>query len=296
MESLKIAKHDHYYHTHDDFFNHPFDFVHAFLMKDYDIGMHEQEFYEINVITDGSGVHYINNSLVPAHKGDVFIIPPNISHGYVGGKGFDVLHVILSDDFMHKYIADMQQLPYFFTLFGAEPLMRGKSSTPLHLSLSENELNDALFILMEIARYDQFTNPADCLIRNNLAMVSIGLLCNAYTANIQKPNSPYNEDKALMDSITHIHERYFEKITIDDLTRIAHLSRTSYIKKFKEICKMTPSAYITKVRIDSATAMLSNTALPISEIAYRTGFYDTSHFIKTFENHYGITPIEYRRK
>ena len=96
MEMNKLKNHGHYYYTHSDFFNHSSDLVHAFLMKDYDIGMHEQEFFEINIISRGSGFHYINNNAINANEGDVFIIPPKISHGYVGGEGFDVFHVIMS--------------------------------------------------------------------------------------------------------------------------------------------------------------------------------------------------------
>ena len=296
MEFRRLADHKHYYHTHSDFFNNSSDLVHAFLMKDYDIGMHEQEFYEINVITKGHGIHYIDNNCVDASVGDVFIIPPKISHGYVGGMDFDVFHVILSDSFMNKYIADLQQLPSFYILFGAEPLMRGKTTTPLHLTLSNEELEDTLNILKELARYKNYNDAVEGLLRNSFAMVAIGLLCNAYNKGSQKTDPPLCEDRALMESISFIHERYFEKITIEDLTRIAHTSRSSYIKKFKEICKISPSAYVTKIRIESASIMLLNTNLSVSEIACRTGFYDASHFAKTFENVYSLSPVEYRSK
>lgn len=296
MHSSKLANHEHYFHTHSDFFHYSSDLVHAFLMDNYNIGMHEQEFYEINIITRGKGLHYINNTLVHAKEGDVFIIPPKVSHGYVGGDGFDVFHVILSDAFINKYIADLQQLPSFFTLFGAEPLMRGKTSYPLHLTLSKDIFTPTLNILFEISRYVNYNNPAECLIRSNLAMASIGLLCNAYATSNPNTDFSFSEECALMDSISYIHERYFEKITIEDLLQIAHMSRTAYIKKFKDICKMSPAAYIIKTRIESSAVMLSNTSLSVSEIAYRTGFYDASHFTKSFENHYNISPIEYRRQ
>lgn len=296
MEFKKLSNHKHYYHTHKDFFNHSFDLVHAFVMEDYEIGMHEQEFYEINVIIQGNGIHYINNTRINAYPGDVFIIPPHVSHGYVGGMHFDVFHIILSDGFINKYIADLQQLPSFHTLFGAEPLMRGQTTDPLHLTLSEDELKSTINILNEIAHYQNYSDSAECLIRSSFAMASIGLLCNTYTTNNPQGDTHPCEDRALMESISYIHERYFEKITIKDLTHIAHISRSSYIKKFKEICKMPPSAYITKIRIEAASVMLSSTMLSVSEIAVRAGFYDASHFIKTFENIYSMSPVEYRKK
>ncbi len=294
MELIKLADHGHYYHSHADFFSHTSDLVHAFLMKDYEIGMHEQEFYEINVVAKGEGVHYIDNSRVSAKVGDVFIIPPKIGHGYVGGKDFDVFHVILSDGFMNKYIADLQQLPCFYTLFGAEPLMRGKTNNSLHLTLGRGVLDSTINILKQIASYTNYSDPGECLIRSSFAMAAIGLLCNAYNASSERIDQTVGEDRALMESISFIHERYFEKITIDDLTRIAHISRSSYIRKFKEICKMPPSAYVTKIRIESASNMLLSSSLSLSEIASRTGFYDASHFNKTFESYYHMSPIEYR--
>ena len=296
MEFRKLGNHEHYYHTHSDFFKNSTDLVHAFLMDNYDIGMHEQEFFEVNIITRGKGVHYINHNLIDANEGDVFIIPPNTSHGYVGGKGFDVFHIILSDSFMHKYTADLQHLPSFYKLFGIEPLMRGKTSYPLHLSLSKEDLVSTSKIFFEIAKYINYADSSECLIRSNLAMASIGLLCNAYALNNPNSNMSQREEHALMDSISYIHERYYEKITIETLLKIAHMSRTSYIKKFKEICKLSPAAYITKIRLDAALVMIQTTPLSISEIAYRTGFYDASHLTKTFETIYHTSPTSYREK
>jgi AraC family L-rhamnose operon transcriptional activator RhaR/AraC family L-rhamnose operon regulatory protein RhaS len=296
MEMLKLGNHSHYYHTHEDFFHHSTDLVHAFLMKDYDIGMHEQEFFEINIISRGCGTHYINNNTINANVGDVFIIPPKISHGYVGGEGFDVFHIILSDAFMNKYIADLQNLSAFYKLFGAEPLMRGKTTYPLHLTLSKEELTPTLNILFEIARYINYSDPTESLIRSNLAMASIGLLCNTYAMSNPNSNMTQSEEHALMESISYIHEKYYEKIKIDTLLQIAHMSRTSYIKKFKEICKMSPAAYITKIRLDAAMVMIQTTSLSVSEIAYKTGFYDASHLTKTFETLYHTSPMSYRER
>lgn len=296
MELQKLIRHEHYYYTHSDFFIHSLDLVHAFLMSDYSIGMHEQEFFEINLITRGEGTHYIDDNAVKTSAGDVFIIPPRISHGYIGGKGFDVFHVILSDGFMSKYIADMQFLSAFYKLFGAEPMMRGKTTVPLHLKLKGDELLTTVEAMEAIAKYDKYSGPAESLIRSNLAMVTISLLCKAYSTSSALENPMLSEDRALMESISFIHERYYEKITIEDLTRIAHISRSSYIKKFKEICKMPPSAYISKIRIESAASMLIGTNLSIAEIAEKTGFYDTSHLTKTFEKTYGVSPISYRNR
>ena len=79
--------------------------VTAYVMRDYSIGMHIQDFFEINIVTRGYGMHYIGEGCAAASVGDVFIIPPHVRHGYTGGKGFDVSHFIVSDGFIKHNIA-----------------------------------------------------------------------------------------------------------------------------------------------------------------------------------------------
>ena len=294
MEKKEIARHDHYFYYHWEFFHTPYDLVHAFLEENFNTGMHEQEFYEINIITKGSGVHYIHTSRVDATVGDVFIIPPRVSHGYLGGEGFDVFHLLLSDTFMNKYMADMQLFPSFSTLFGAEPMMRGKTESNLYLKLREKECKEIINILWQIDYYKGYGNTVEDLMRSNFAMIAIGMMCQAYTQSSNRRDFNAGTDHAILKSISHIHEKYYEKITIDDLLQIAHMSKTAYIKKFKEICKMSPAAYITKFCIESAAIMLINTSLSVSEIAYKTGFYDASHLTKMFEETYQMSPMSYR--
>ena len=99
-----------------------------------------------------------------------------------------------------------------------------------------------------------------------------------------------------MHAISMIHERYYDKLTISELSKVARLSRSLFIKRFKEICGVPPLEYITRQRIEAAEYMLLNTAFSISEISYKCGFYDSSHFSKMFAAKNGITPSDYRKK
>ena len=98
-----------------------------------------------------------------------------------------------------------------------------------------------------------------------------------------------------MQVVSMIHERYYDKLTIEELAKVAKLSRSVFIKKFKEICGLPPLEYITKQRIESAEQMLKNTKLSILDIAFKCGFYDTSHFAKNFIKKNGVSPSKYRK-
>ena len=102
-----------------------------------------------------------------------------------------------------------------------------------------------------------------------------------------------NNDKFFMDSISYIVKNYNKKLTIDELAHASGLSRTAYIKRFRETTGKSPKQFITHTRIAAAKKLLG-TNLSISKIAEETGFYDAAHFMKTFIAATGISPAEYK--
>ena len=98
----RLENNSKYYYESKDTFVSEIDEVHAFPRSDFETGMHMQDFFEINIITRGKGKHYIEENSVQTQKGDVFIVPPMVKHGFKGGSGFDVFHVLISDRFIKR--------------------------------------------------------------------------------------------------------------------------------------------------------------------------------------------------
>jgi AraC family transcriptional regulator len=57
---------------------------------------------------------------------------------------------------------------------------------------------------------------------------------------------------------------------------------------------LTPSKYIRRVRIERAKALLSDSGLPIVDVAVQVGFADQSHFTAAFREATSMTPRTYR--
>lgn len=287
-----------YSFTSEETFRNELDNVHSFVMKNYKIGMHVQDFFEINIITKGRGKHYFEDNVVDAEIGDVFIIPPTVEHGYVGGEGFDVFHVLLSDRFIEKNMNELQMLPSFFTLFSAEPLIRAKTKIPLHLKLTKSQFEIIYGMLHQTLGFVSYRISFDCLVRSSLAMSVIALLCKSYTENNELTagtDAEKDNDEAFMKAISYIHENYQKKITIDELASISCMSRSTFVRKFRKICKTSPLDYVTWRRIKAAEYMLLNTKYSILDVAFKCGFYDAAHFYRTFLEHKGISPSAYRK-
>lgn len=94
--------------------------------------------------------------------------------------------------------------------------------------------------------------------------------------------------------IIYIHANYDQKITLKSLTELFHINRTTLSEEFAKVTGMSVIDYLIKLRIKIASMLLSETAIPISEVLYRTGFNDSTHFGKMFRKHTGFSPSQYR--
>ncbi len=269
----------------------------GFVEHNYSILMHAQEFYEINIILSGEGMHYIGEGRLPISAGDVFIIPPEFMHGYVGGEGFDVYHIVLSPKFFEKYSADLQMLPAFSSLFKVEPAMRERFSSNLHLKLTPGEINELLPLLDALSSTSAGV-PEERIERTGYAFVIIGKLCAKFGERLalDAGKDTNGGDEAFMKSIAHIYQRYNEKITIEELAKLARMSRSAYLARFKAFTGTSPGEFIQHHRVENAASMLFCTSHTVSEISAAVGFYDTPHMIRCFEKHMGMSPTEYRRQ
>ena len=293
----RIGKSEKYYFDNDGAFRHSSDNVHMFIMPNYRIGMHKQEFFEINIVIKGKGEHYIDGAVIHAEVGDVFIIPPEVEHGYTGGEGFDVYHIIINNKYMQKNIAELQQVEGFSILFNVEPIMRAKLNRHLHLKLNETQFKSISDILMERRGQKRFVSPADAIMNVGAFLIVVTKLCQIYVENsvaMKLDTDP--KDAAFMKSLAMIHERYADKLTIDELASEAKLSKSTYMRRFLQICKITPAEYIIKKRVEVAENMLKHTNVSLLEISEKVGFYDAAHFSRTFKRIKGISPLEYRNK
>lgn len=284
--------------SHDDSFSgRPYDEVSAFVHYAYAIGMHTHQFYEINIVLRGSGAHYIADRRLMTQTGDVFVIPPNVRHGYSREGSLDVYHLLVSCLFFERYREETAAIPGFSALFSIEPLLRMDGTTPLNLRLTPDQLANLLPALDTLV--ETCSLPPDGgrdIEKNALTMALIVRLCRHYTAYAAAPGAgqalPYHR---IVRSIELLYAAYDQKLTIDQLAASVYMSRSQYIRTFRRLFHCPPGQYILRFRLQKATERLETTADTIGEIALRTGFCDSSHFIRVFTHAYGVSPAVYRR-
>ena len=86
-----------------------------------------------------------------------------------------------------------------------------------------------------------------------------------------------------------------DKITLEELAAVCNLNRFNFLRKFKQTVGMTPHAWLVRLRLEQACALLarSRSLQTIAEIAQGVGFYDQSHFNRAFRQAFGVAPSGY---
>lgn len=104
----------------------------------------------------------------------------------------------------------------------------------------------------------------------------------------------YHCPEEITDIILYLHTNYDKKITLEHLAEKFNINRSTLSEKFNKYVGMPPIEYLIKLRINIATLMLKDSLLPISEIMYKVGFNDMSHFGRSFRKYTGVSPSSFR--
>ena len=84
-------------------------------------------------------------------------------------------------------------------------------------------------------------------------------------------------------------------ITNSALADMCNISEVYFRKLFKEYTEKSPRQYILNLRLKKAKHLLSLGDNKIWSIAEACGFESTAHFCRTFKEHFGISPKDYRK-
>jgi AraC-like DNA-binding protein len=92
-----------------------------------------------------------------------------------------------------------------------------------------------------------------------------------------------------------LHSRCSSKITLSDAARVACLSPFHFLRSFHAVFDLTPHQYLTQCRLNRAKFLLARTELPITDIAFDSGFVTAASFSTTFRNTMGCSPRSWRQ-
>jgi AraC family transcriptional regulator len=95
--------------------------------------------------------------------------------------------------------------------------------------------------------------------------------------------------------LAYISDHLAQPITLADLAALVPMDSYRFLKAFRQTMGVTPHQYLLARRMERAQALLKNSTLPITDVAFQVGFRTPSHFTWHFRRQTGVTPTVYRR-
>ncbi|MCJ8143913.1 GlxA family transcriptional regulator [Ancylobacter sp. A5.8] len=87
-----------------------------------------------------------------------------------------------------------------------------------------------------------------------------------------------------------------DPLTLEQLARRAHLSPRKMQRLFATRIGRTPKQFYVELRLARARSLLSQTRMPVAEIAVSCGFSSASHFSNLYKRVYQISPLAERAR
>lgn len=96
--------------------------------------------------------------------------------------------------------------------------------------------------------------------------------------------------------LNYVDRNVKEGIGLDEAAEYANMSSSYFSKFFKRLTGVNFITYMMDGKISAAKDMLTDTDMPVINIAYELSYSETNYFGKAFKKKVGLTPTEYREQ
>jgi AraC-like DNA-binding protein len=139
----------------------------------------------------------------------------------------------------------------------------------------------------------------DALRRTYLKLKCEEMLCFLFAKLMQREAEPVgkmhiNDIKAIYKIKAHFETHLYEPPNIALLAREAEMSEPKLRKLFKQTFGKSIYDYFQTLRMQEAARLLKDGLLNVSDVGYRLGFTNLSHFGRVFERYTGTKPKKWR--
>lgn len=241
---------------------------------------HSHPFLEIVFITDGSGTVMIDNKEYSVRRGDLLIYNAEVTH-FEKSSDADPMEIrfVAFDKLEITDLPPNWLLPLSYGYIFPSGEMYDTFCLYFNLLLGEFEKKEKFY--MEIAQN----------ISRTLLMYIFRLINRTKNAS-----ALLDIGKMIETTLAYIDKNYAGKITLDDLAEECYTNKYYLSHLFTRVQGISIGKYILDKRIALSKELLTDSLVPVAEIATRCGFPDPNYYCRVFKKETGLTPSAYRKK
>ena len=131
-------------------------------------------------------------------------------------------------------------------------------------------------------------------------LTTVSIVLNNYShKNIDANRNDNDKDPIpfkVREIINYINTNIEKKLDLEELTLLTSWKKDHFTRLFSKYLGVTPYQYIIKRKIEKSKVLLTDTVIPINEIAFELGFDSHSNFYHLFKKIADDTPENFRKR
>lgn len=245
-----------------------------------DSGIYVRDCYHLHAVRSGTGILYAGEKTFYPHAGQLFLLKHNEKCQYIADK--------------------KNPWDYCWVTYNGAEAKRISEETGftdgVYCLDSDAEPDRFYELVSRMHQYPEM-NRVSGLRRKGILMEFLALALEATESACPDRSRfyEYSEDIYVSRAVDFIHYNY-ATITVSDVVNFIGFNRSYFATVFRKKIGVSPQEYIRQYRLNKSCELLSDTGLPIQEVAARAGYQNQMSFARMFKKVFGVTPTEYRIK
>ena len=237
--------------------------------------LHWHDFYELEVITGGEGVYYINGVEYPLKRGSAYLVSPVDFH-------------LIKGDF------ELCNIAFKETAISPDVLERVLSiETAGFVQFEEDELvlieNGIDMLLAESTK--------DSVLHERVLTSLLDYLLVGYLRKTEMSSDVKNRsDVVVMRVVSYIKFHFKKKLTLAEVAAAGGLTPNYVGEIFAKRMGVSFNAYLMQTRLNYAKTLLMRGDCTVEDVAMLSGFGSQTYFSDCFKKQFGTTPTAVKKK
>lgn len=238
-----------------------------------DYPLHWHNYFEIEIIIDGTGSYIFNGTTYSISKGDVYLLTPVDFHEIKASSPVELINI----SFDEMWLSENMRTFLYTTDF----------TKPRRFDIHDYE---RLLMAAELLRHEC---EADAPCINQLLEY---LLSRFVQCEILRSESVANQLhlSGIKKAVAYIELHFREKVTLQQISAMSGYNPTYFSELFRKLTGETFIERLTSLRINYAKALLTS-GLSVTDACFESGFGSLSNFLAVFKAKCGMSPSEYRK-
>jgi AraC-like DNA-binding protein len=256
-----------------------------------DMALHRHDVVELVAIRGGAGSHRTRGGSFALARGDVYVVPVGMAHGYERCDGLHLVNLVFDPHRLQTALGRLEALPGYHALVSVEPGLRRHQDFAGHLRLDEASLEWLLRAIDDLgaevrARAAGWEQAATALLTQILIR-----LARSYAAH----DTPASRLVLRVGEVLkHIDGHLADELSLERLSAVGSVSKSTLQRCFRALFGASVNQHVIQRRIAAARELLEDGSLPVAEISRRVGIRDPNYFSRLFHRRAGAAPRVFR--